>query len=146
MDSILEEHTPTPVHLLSPIQPSLAAPSRPPPRYRGFNGSVVEVPTRNAAGKSYAVSGTAVPAGDNALTITELPVRTWTQSYKEFLETLMKPPAAAARGAGTAAGAAAAAAGGPGQEWTVDWCLDEVDLLCLLTCLTCTWPGPPLPF
>jgi hypothetical protein len=72
---------------------------------------VVEVPTRNAAGKSYAVSGMAQPAGDNQLTITELPVRTWTQTYKEFLETLMKPPAAPARGAAVA-GAAAAAAGG----------------------------------
>jgi hypothetical protein len=102
---------------------------------------VVEVPTRNAAGKSYAVSGTAVPAGDNALTITELPVRTWTQSYKEFLETLMKPPAAAARGAGAAAGAAAAAAGGlvlRGQDGVLGGlvlqCRDEVYAMCLPNC------------
>lgn len=28
--------------------------------------------------------------GDSSLTITELPVRTWTQPYKEFLESLLK--------------------------------------------------------
>jgi DNA topoisomerase-2 len=28
--------------------------------------------------------------GDNSLTVSELPVRTWTQAYKEFLESLLK--------------------------------------------------------
>lgn len=28
---------------------------------------------------------------DNTLEITELPIRKWTQDYKEFLETLIKP-------------------------------------------------------
>ncbi len=28
---------------------------------------------------------------DNTLDVTELPVRKWTQDYKEYLETLIKP-------------------------------------------------------
>lgn len=34
--------------------------------------------------------------GDNSLSITELPVRTWTQPYKEFLEGLLKGASATA--------------------------------------------------
>jgi hypothetical protein len=32
-----------------------------------------------------------VQVGDAKLDITELPIRKWTQDYKEFLEGLMKP-------------------------------------------------------
>jgi hypothetical protein len=32
----------------------------------------------------------AAQTGDNSITISELPVRSWTQPYKEYLETLLK--------------------------------------------------------
>lgn len=32
----------------------------------------------------------ALQTGDNSLTVSELPVRSWTQPYKEYLETLLK--------------------------------------------------------
>lgn len=38
--------------------------------------------------------------GDNSVSITELPVRTWTQPYKEFLEGLLKGAAATTAAAG----------------------------------------------
>jgi hypothetical protein len=41
-----------------------------------------------------------VQTGDNSVTITELPVRTWTQPYKEFLEGLLKGAAATTAAAG----------------------------------------------
>ena len=60
------------------------------PWYRGFNGTITEVPTKGA-GKSYSCTGIIKPLDDGSLDITELPVRKWTQDYKEFLETLIKP-------------------------------------------------------
>ena len=65
------------------------------------------MPTKNASGKSYSIGGIATPTGENSLDIVELPVRTWTQPYKEFLEGLLKAAPAPAR-----ANAAAAAAAG----------------------------------
>ena len=60
------------------------------PFYRGFNGSIVEVPTKTA-GKSYQITGVINQIDDTTLEITELPVRKWTQDYKEFLEEMVKP-------------------------------------------------------
>ena len=60
------------------------------PWYRGFNGEIVEVPTRTA-GRSYQVTGIINQIDDTTLEISELPVRKWTQDYKEFLEDLVKP-------------------------------------------------------
>lgn len=40
--------------------------------------------------------------GDNSLTITELPVRTWTQPYKEYLEGMLKGTTTTAVAAGRA--------------------------------------------
>lgn len=37
------------------------------------------------------LSPSLVQIGDNVLEITELPVRKWTQDYKEFLESMVKP-------------------------------------------------------
>eukprot|EP00927_Polykrikos_kofoidii_P065329 TRINITY_DN6109_c1_g1_i1.p1 TRINITY_DN6109_c1_g1~~TRINITY_DN6109_c1_g1_i1.p1 ORF type:complete len:1144 (-),score=229.56 TRINITY_DN6109_c1_g1_i1:176-3361(-) len=52
------------------------------PWYRGFKGKIV--PLNGAVGK-YEVWGTAVKRGRTRLEITELPVRRWTQDYKEWL-------------------------------------------------------------
>jgi DNA topoisomerase-2 len=62
-----------------------AAEPRPPPLapwYKGFRGTIA-----HDAGKSnYRVTGVFERVDDNTLLITELPLYSWTQSYKEWLE------------------------------------------------------------
>uniref|UniRef100_A0A7S3VQX9 DNA topoisomerase 2 n=1 Tax=Dunaliella tertiolecta TaxID=3047 RepID=A0A7S3VQX9_DUNTE len=60
------------------------------PWYRGFHGKIEQVPSKGAS-RSYMCSGTVTKIGDNCLEVTELPVRKWTQDYKEFLESMVKP-------------------------------------------------------
>lgn len=60
------------------------------PWYRGFNGNITQVTSKNAA-RSYVCSGIVERSGDAEVRITELPVRKWTQDYKDWLETLVKP-------------------------------------------------------
>jgi len=61
------------------------------PWYRGFTGAVARVAGKAGAPPSYALTGTVTVTGDATLDVTELPVRRWTQDYKEFLEGLVKP-------------------------------------------------------
>jgi DNA topoisomerase-2 len=56
------------------------------PWYKGFRGSIT--PNEKEPGK-FDLTGCIEKVSDTTLVITELPVRTWTQSYKEFLEELM---------------------------------------------------------
>merc|ERR1719195_168615 len=56
------------------------------PWFKGFLGSVV--PNPKEPGK-YDVSGCIEKKDGTTLVITELPIRDWTQSYKEFLEECM---------------------------------------------------------
>jgi len=56
------------------------------PWYKGFTGSIVA--NEKEAGK-YEITGVIEKRSDTLLVITELPVKNWTQSYKEFLEELM---------------------------------------------------------
>lgn len=56
------------------------------PWYKGFQGSVT--PSEKEAGK-FEIAGCIVKRSSTTLDITELPVRNWTQSYKEFLEESM---------------------------------------------------------
>lgn len=51
------------------------------PWYRGFNGEIEQI-----AGDKYRISGKLTKINENTIEITELPIRMWTQSYKEFLE------------------------------------------------------------
>ncbi|KAL4420378.1 hypothetical protein ABPG77_002318 [Micractinium sp. CCAP 211/92] len=60
------------------------------PWYRGFKGTIDEVPTKTT-GKSYQICGVISQLDDTTLEISELPIRKWTQDYKEFLEELAKP-------------------------------------------------------
>jgi DNA topoisomerase II len=53
------------------------------PWYRGFKGTIQPV---DDEGRSFRVVGTYVTKGTKELWITELPVGTWTQGYKEFLD------------------------------------------------------------
>ncbi|KAJ4969606.1 hypothetical protein NE237_002705 [Protea cynaroides] len=58
------------------------------PWYKGFNGSIEKTATKEA-GVSYTVSGIIEEINETTLRITELPIRRWTQDYKEFLESIM---------------------------------------------------------
>ena len=51
------------------------------------------VPRRGAesASRSYQCCGTITQLSETAIEVTELPVRKWTQDYKEWLEGLIKP-------------------------------------------------------
>ncbi|XP_059649125.1 DNA topoisomerase 2 [Cornus florida] len=58
------------------------------PWYKGFRGSIEKTATKEA-GVSYTLSGIIEEVNETTLRITELPVRRWTQDYKEFLESIM---------------------------------------------------------
>eukprot|EP00887_Chlorella_sp_A99_P005643 scaffold1.g5643.t1 len=60
------------------------------PWYKGFRGTITEVPTKTS-GKSYQICGVINQVDETTLEITELPIRKWTQDYKEFLEEMVKP-------------------------------------------------------
>jgi DNA topoisomerase-2 len=61
------------------------------PWYRGFKGTIQEIPQNSKGGRSYLVSGIIRQLSDTTLEITELPIRKWTQDYKEFLEEMAHP-------------------------------------------------------
>lgn len=56
------------------------------PWYRGFKGTIDK--TVKESGISYTVSGIVEEVNETTIRITELPVRRWTQDYKEFLESI----------------------------------------------------------
>ena len=55
------------------------------PFYKGFKGTIELI-----APKKYIIKGLYNKINDNKIEITELPIGTWTQDYKEFLESLME--------------------------------------------------------
>ncbi|KAL6655583.1 hypothetical protein ACP70R_006409 [Stipagrostis hirtigluma subsp. patula] len=57
------------------------------PWYRGFKGSIEKTSTKTA-GVTYTITGVIEAVDSTTLRITELPVRRWTQDYKEFIESL----------------------------------------------------------
>ncbi|XP_010023678.2 DNA topoisomerase 2 [Eucalyptus grandis] len=57
------------------------------PWYRGFRGTIEKTATKEA-GITYTVCGIIEEVNDTTLRITELPIRRWTQDYREFLESL----------------------------------------------------------
>ncbi|XP_042007097.1 DNA topoisomerase 2-like isoform X1 [Salvia splendens] len=56
------------------------------PWYKGFIGSIEKNVTKDTG--SYTVCGNIEEVDENTLRITELPIRKWTQDYKEFLESV----------------------------------------------------------
>ncbi|XP_038974184.1 DNA topoisomerase 2-like [Phoenix dactylifera] len=58
------------------------------PWYRGFKG-LIEKSASKEAGVTYTVTGLSQEEDNTTLRITELPIRRWTQDYKEFLESMM---------------------------------------------------------
>ncbi|KAG7377911.1 DNA topoisomerase 2-beta [Phytophthora pseudosyringae] len=60
------------------------------PWYRGFTGHMVEkTNSRGTDTSNYIVQGLYEVTDESTLVISELPVKTWTQSYKQFLESLL---------------------------------------------------------
>lgn len=64
------------------------------PYYRGFTGTIEALTTDNGK-DGFVVKGVYEVVDDSTLEITELPVRCWTQKYKEFLESLLEGGGAA---------------------------------------------------
>ncbi|KAF6168380.1 hypothetical protein GIB67_018220 [Kingdonia uniflora] len=58
------------------------------PWYKGFKGTIEKTATKEA-GATYTISGIIEEIDETTLRVTELPVRRWTQDYKEFLESIM---------------------------------------------------------
>ncbi|KAK9154871.1 hypothetical protein Sjap_002351 [Stephania japonica] len=58
------------------------------PWYKGFKGSIEKTATKEA-GATYTISGIVEEINETTLRISELPIRRWTQDYKEFLESIM---------------------------------------------------------
>ena len=90
------------------------------PYFKGFKGTIrnIGAPATNVASATsggatshvaakYLIKGTYEIIADRKVRITELPIGTWTDDYKEFLEKLMDAPAAPAASDKGKAGAAA---------------------------------------
>ncbi|KAJ0989896.1 hypothetical protein J5N97_008252 [Dioscorea zingiberensis] len=58
------------------------------PWYRGFKGRIEKTASK-VAGVTYTITGIVEEIDSTTLRILELPIRRWTQDYKEFLESLM---------------------------------------------------------
>ena len=67
------------------------APAEMKPWYRGFGGTVTKMPIKKDGVVSYTITGTYNVVDECTLEVTELPIRKWTQDYKEFLESMVKP-------------------------------------------------------
>lgn len=61
------------------------------PYFKGFKGTIKNISSESP---KYLIKGTYEIVADRKVRITELPVGTWTDDYKEFLEKLMEVPAA----------------------------------------------------
>jgi DNA topoisomerase-2 len=64
------------------------------PYFKGFKGTVKNISSSDSLPK-YLIKGTYEIIADRKVRITELPIGTWTDDYKEFLEKLMEAPVAA---------------------------------------------------
>ncbi|KAK9768521.1 DNA topoisomerase 2 [Basidiobolus ranarum] len=54
------------------------------PWYRGFQGTIIPI-----SNEKYQTSGIITKLSPTTIDITELPIRSWTQSYKDYLESLL---------------------------------------------------------
>jgi len=65
------------------------------PYFKGFKGTIRNIAAATVPPK-FLIKGIYEIIADRKVRITELPVGTWTDDYKQFLEKLMEPPAASA--------------------------------------------------
>jgi len=73
------------------------------PYFKGFKGTVKNISSSDSLPK-YLIKGTYEIIADRKVRITELPIGTWTDDYKEFLEKLMEAPAASEKDKGSSSG------------------------------------------
>jgi DNA topoisomerase-2 len=87
-------------------------------------------PATNVSSAKYLIKGTYEIIADRKVRITELPIGTWTDDYKEFLEKLMDAPAVSAASdkgkAGTAASSSASSSSAPVLKEYNDMSTDTV--------------------
>lgn len=96
------------------------------PYFKGFKGTIRNIgsgaatsgapaatsgaPAAFAASAKYLIKGTYEIVADRKVRITELPIGTWTDDYKQFLEKLMDAPAVSDKGKGGASSASSSSA------------------------------------
>ena len=82
------------------------------PYFKGFKGTIQNIAATSGAPASasakYLIKGTYEIVADRKVRITELPIGTWTDDYKVFLEKLMETPSASDKDKGGDKSAAAA--------------------------------------
>jgi DNA topoisomerase-2 len=110
-----------PVQIIAYIRAMLTSAADRPviePYFKGFKGGIKNIggpaattasatsgaPAANAASAKYLIKGTYEIIADRKVRITELPIGTWTDDYKEFLEKLMETPAASDKDKATGGG------------------------------------------
>jgi len=100
-----------PLHIIAYVRAMLAgtgSADRPTiePYFKGFKGTIRNIgapaPAAFAASAKYLIKGTYEIVADRKVRITELPIGTWTDDYKEFLEKLMDAPSVADKDKGKA--------------------------------------------
>jgi len=79
------------------------------PFYKNFKGTIQRIVDASTATK-YLIKGCYTILDDKKIRITELPVGTWTDDYKKFIEQLIEPVAKKSDSAGAGSASAAAAA------------------------------------
>ncbi len=126
-----------PLHIIAYIRAMLAATpatDRPviEPYFKGFKGTIRNIATSATSGApasasaKYLIKGTYEIVAERKVRITELPVGTWTDDYKEFLEKLMEAPAAADKDKTDKGGAASASSSCPVLKEYSDMSTDTV--------------------
>jgi DNA topoisomerase-2 len=114
-----------PLHIIAYVRAMLAGTGsgdRPTiePYFKGFKGTIRNIgapapatnvasatsgaPATNVASAKYLIKGTYEIIADRKVRITELPIGTWTDDYKQFLEKLMEAPVAADKDKGDKGG------------------------------------------
>ena len=98
-----------PVQIIAYIRAMLTSAADRPviePYFKGFKGAIKNIggPAATTASAKYLIKGTYEIIADRKVRITELPIGTWTDDYKEFLEKLMETPAASDKDKATGGG------------------------------------------
>ena len=82
------------------------------PYFKGFTGTIRRIGPIGTSAK-YIIKGCYEIVADRKVRITELPIGTWTDDYKQFLEKLMEvAPPSSGSGSGSAGGGSSGGAGG----------------------------------
>ena len=109
---------------LTPASASASAPATTPaptinPYYKNFKGTIQRiVDASTSTNTKYLIKGCYTILDDKKIRITELPVGTWTDEYKKFIEQLIEP---VAKKSGDAAGSASASAATAGIQLVKDY-------------------------